>query len=170
MGKAHHYDKRTMKPYYRPKNQRLAPELYTHANRIYFMTICAYAHQSPFVRPNLNQQTLAILRDEQTRQNCRIFTYCLMPDHLHFLVSPNVDGISALTFTDQYKGKATNASWKLGWQGKLWQRRYYDHIVRQEEDLLAIAEYILNNPVRKELVQHPEDWLWSGHFNPLPIL
>ncbi len=156
------------KPYRPPRNQRLAAELYTDTNRVYFITIHAYRHQSPFVRDDLNQLMLDILLEEQERQKCLVFTYCLMPDHLHFLASPAQDGISILKFTDQYKGKTTNRSWELGWQGKLWQPRYYDHIVRREESLAAIAAYILNNPVRKGLVMHPEDWSWSGHMHPLP--
>jgi putative transposase len=157
------------KPYHPPANQRLDPELYAQANRVYFMTVHAYMNQSPFVRRDLNQLVVDVLCEEEQRQNCAVFTYCLMPDHLHFLVSPRRDGISALKFADQYKGKATNRSWTVGWQGKLWQPRYFDHIVRAEEDLRAIAEYILNNPVRKELVERAENWPWSGHMNPLPL-
>jgi len=134
-----------------------------------FITICAYMNQSPFVRADLNQLILDVLQEEQERQNCAVFSYCLMPNHLHFLVSPCEEGISVLTFTDRFKGKSTNRSWAVGWRGKLWQPRYYDHIVRAEEDLRAIAEYILNNPVRKGLVQHAEDWLWGGFMNPLPL-
>lgn len=133
------------------------------------MTIRAYRNQSPFVRDDLNQLILDTLHSEQKRQQCAVFTYCLMPDHLHFLVSPRHDGTSVLTFTDQFKGKATNGSWAVGWRGKLWQPRYYDHIVRAEEDLRAIAEYILNNPVRKGLVERAKDWRWSGHINLLPL-
>ena len=92
-----------------------------------------------------------------------------MPDHLHFLVSPQHDGTCVLKFTSQFKGKATNRSWTVGWRGKLWQPRYYDHIVRAEEDLRLIAEYILANPVRKNLTRCIDDWPWSGHMNPLPI-
>jgi hypothetical protein len=55
------------KPYHPPRNQRLDPELYTHANRVYFMTIRAYLHQSPFVRDDLNQLILDTLRQEQER-------------------------------------------------------------------------------------------------------
>lgn len=157
------------KPYHPPRNQRLDPELYTHASRVYFITVRAYRNQSLFVRDGLNELILNALREEQERQNCIVFTYCLLPDHLHFLVSPRQDGISVLTFTDQYKGKTTNLSWTLGWRGNLWQRRYYDHIVRAEEDLRAIAEYIQNNPVRKGLIEHAENWPWSGHMNPLSL-
>ena len=77
--------------------------------------------------------------------------------------------ISTLKFTDRYKGKTTNQSWTFGWRGKLWQPRYYDHIVRAEEDLRAIAEYILNNPVRKGLAERAADWPWGGSMEPLPI-
>jgi putative transposase len=152
------------KPYRPPKNQRLDPELYKDTNRVTFITIRAYQNQSPFIRADLNQLVVDILRLEQERRQCAVFTYCLMPDHLHYLASPQSPGISVLTFTDQFKGKTTNSSWTMGWRGKLWQPRYYDHIVRAEEDLRAIAEYILNNPVRKGLVEQPEDWPWSGQL------
>ena len=156
------------KPYCPPMNQRLAPELYTRANHVYFMTIRAYNNQSPFAVHGLNTLVLDVLREEQERQNCAVFTYSLMPDHLHFLISPKMEVVSVLKFTDRYKGKTTNRGWAAGWRGKLWQPRYYDHIVRAEEDLYAIAQYILDNAVRKGLVARPEDWPWSGHMNPLP--
>jgi len=157
------------KPYRPPKNQRLDPELYRVANCVYFITVRAYHNLSPFVRDDLNQIVLDVLREEGERQNCAVFTFCLMPDHLHFLASPRQNGISILTFTDQFKGKTTNCSWSVGWLGKLWQPRYFDHIVRGEEDLSAIDAYILNNPVRKGLVERFEDWRWCGHMNPFPF-
>jgi len=157
------------KPYHPAQNQRLDPLLYAQASRVYFITIRAYRNQAPFVRSDLSQVVLSLLVEEQSREKCAVFTYCLMPDHLHFLISPREDGASALTFTDRFKGRTTNQSWTVGWHGKLWQPRYYDHVVRTEESLLAIAEYILNNPVRKHLVGRAEDWPWSGHANPLPV-
>ena len=154
---------------YRPQaNQRLDPELYTRVNHVSFVTIRAYKNQSPFVANDLNKTIVDVLREEQDRQNCAVFTYCLMPDHLHFLVSPKMTGTSVLRFTNQYKGKSTNRSWAAGWRGRLWQPRYYDHIIRAEEDLYRIAEYILNNPVRKGLTECCADWPWSGYLNPLP--
>ncbi len=157
------------KPYHPPLNQRLDRSLYQQADHVTFITIRAYLNQVPFTNNALNKMIVDTLHEEQERQNCAVFTYCLMPDHLHYLTSPNRDGISVLTFSDQFKGKTTNRSWQQGWQGKLWQPRYYDHIVRDEESLLEIAEYILNNPVRKGLVERPEDWRWSGHLTPLPV-
>jgi putative transposase len=156
-------------PFSPPKNQRLDPELYHQAGIITFITIRAYLNQTPFINDTLNQMIVETLRIEQNRLNCVVYTYCLMPNHLHYLISPMFDGNSVLTFTDQFKGKTTNLSWKHGWHGKLWQPRYFDHIVRVEEDLRAIAEYIMYNPVRQELVESDDDWIWSGHMNTLPL-
>lgn len=157
------------KPYRPIHNQRLDPIEYTFQQTVYFITIRSYMRTVPFVRDDLNQRIIELLTEEQRRLNCDVFTFCLMPDHLHFLASPRQDGYSVLTFADQYKGKTTNHSWKLGWKGKLWQPRYFDHIVRSEESLSAISEYILDNPVRKGLVATREDWRWSGLLNPLPL-
>ena len=151
-----------------PRNRRLASQLYTHANRVYFITVRAYRNQIPFKGPALNKRMIDILRNEPERLRCQVHIYCLMPDHLHFLVSLWEDGVSVLTFSDQYKGKTTNESWQFDWEGKLWQPRYYDHIVRDDEDLVLIAQYILDNPMRKGLVGQGEEWPWSGQMNPLP--
>jgi hypothetical protein len=74
------------KPYRRPQNQRLDPALYADPGRVCFFTLRAYRHQSPFNNGNLNQMIVNTLREEQERQNCEVSVYCLMPDHLHFLV------------------------------------------------------------------------------------
>jgi len=157
------------KPYTPARNQRLDPALYSRAGVVCFITIRAYRNEIPFVRADLNRMILDTLREEQQRQDCSVYTYCLMPDHLHFLVSPRRDGASILAFTDQYKGKTTNRSWKAGWRGKLWELRYYDHIVRAEEDLRAIAEYVLHNPARRGIAPAGGSWAWAGHLNPLPL-
>lgn len=157
------------KPYTPSRNQRLSPEAYADASTVCFITIRSYGTSSPFLSATLNQMVLQILKEESACSNLVVYTYCLMPDHLHFLIKPRQDGVSVIRFAERFKGKSTNRSWPLGWQGKLWQPRSYDHLVRSNESLAAIAEYILNNPVRKGLVQQAADWEWSGQMNPLPI-
>lgn len=157
------------KPHQPAKNQRLDAALYTCADRVYFFTIRVYHDSQPFTRRDLSDLVLDVLRAEQELSGGIVYTYCLMPDHVHVLLSPSHPGVSALTFVDRFKGRSTNRSWTVGWQGKLWQPRSYDHIVRADEDLLAIADYILHNPVRKGLADHPEQWQWCGSMNPLPL-
>ncbi|MBI3465874.1 MAG: hypothetical protein HY000_22895 [Planctomycetes bacterium] len=62
---------------------------------------------------------------------------------------------------DRFKGKSTNKSWTLGHRGRLWQPRSYDHVLREEESVMAVADYILNNPVRKGYVKQWQDWPYS---------
>ncbi len=47
---------------------------------------------------------------------------------------------------------------------KLWQPSYYDHILRKDEDILSVAMYIVNNPVRKGLAKHFMDYEFIGSF------
>ena len=43
----------------------------------------------------------------------------------------------------------------------LWQKNFYDHVVRKEEPLIKIAEYIVNNPIRKGIVSEWEEYPYS---------
>ena len=156
------------KPYKPPHNRRLDGQLYQQPGRICFITIRAYLNKSPFLNRLINEMIINILNEEQKRLHCIIYTYCLMPDHVHFMISPE-EGYSVLEFANQYKGKTTNRSWDFGWKGKLWQPRFFDHIIRSDESLNKIAKYILNNPVRKELADSTADWEWSGQMNPFPM-
>jgi len=74
-----------------------------------------------------------------------------MPDHIHAL----------LTFPKDCSMKTTISSWK-GYQTKklkiAWQRDFFDHRIRNDENLKEKASYIRMNPVRAGLVERPEDW------------
>ena len=75
----------------------------------------------------------------------------LMPDHLHFLVG----------FAMDTKIKELIASWKryTSTRAKIqWQRDFFDHRLRGEESWSEKAEYILQNPVRANLVRNADDW------------
>ena len=56
----------------------------------------------------------------------------------------------------------TRESWELGYQGQLWQARFYDHVMRTSGDGRLMAQYILDNPVRRGLCVEAEDYRWSG--------
>jgi len=88
---------------------------------------------------------------EQSRWNCRLFL--LMPDHLHAL----------LTFPYDKDMRAIVASWK-GYHAKhlgvRWQGNFFDHRIRNQDELDEKAAYIRLNPVRKNLCTHEEAWPW----------
>ena len=103
------------------------------------------------------------LRELADRHGFLVHAYCVMPDHLHFLIEGRSGTSTLIEFVTRYKQRTTH---EFGGQlrGRLWQRYFYDHIVRREEDLGAIAWYIWMNPVRKQLAATSEEYAWWGSF------
>ena len=88
--------------------------------------------------------------------------FVIMPDHLHWLiVLQNEWGLSEVM--QRLKGRSARLLARSTGVSPFWQRAYYDHAVRQEEDLHAIARYIVANPLRRGLVQQIGGYpLWDA--------
>ena len=87
--------------------------------------------------------------------------YVVMPDHLHFAMLLS-HGQTLGGLMDSLKTHtAREVNKLLGRQGALWQAQYYDHVVRNVQSYAARLDYMHVNPVRKGLVQQPEDYLFS---------
>ena len=84
-----------------------------------------------------------------------VVAYCFMPDHVHLLVAGGQDA-SLGRFVQHFK-QATGHR-----HPGLWQRSYYDHILRREEDLEDVARYIWANPVRAGAVEDVLAYPYSG--------
>jgi REP element-mobilizing transposase RayT len=99
----------------------------------------------------------------------QIHTAVVMPDHVHLLFTALRDA-EGWTFAlpeilRAIKGASARSINKLtGRTGVFWQDESFDHVLRGDESLRETIEYIRQNPVRKGLVQKPEDypWLWVG--------
>ena len=78
----------------------------------------------------------------------RITHYVIMPNHVHLIISVNnpntVVGRGSPTLQEYIKRLKTFTTKKYG--QKLWQRGFYDHIIRNEEDLYYHIQYINENP------------------------
>ncbi|HEX6096603.1 MAG TPA: hypothetical protein VF432_09785 [Thermoanaerobaculia bacterium] len=97
----------------------------------------------------------------------------VMPDHVHALITPGwgTDGLThplSVILGRVKGGSSREANLAMGRRGALWQQESFDHQLRRQESLPQKAEYIRQNPVRKGLVQHPEDYPWL-HWNPSPM-
>jgi putative transposase len=72
-------------------------------------------------------------------------------------------------FTRLYKDKqddiSLNTSRKKRREKGFWQRRFWDHVIRNEEDLSRHVDYIHYNPVKHGLVNSPSEWKWSSFPN-----
>ncbi len=139
------------------KQMHLTDFDYSNKDMVYFLTLCTYGNQSYFKDPKAAQQiAYEIDYRAHVAKEVEVFVYCIMPDHLHLLMKLKegygktlhnwvaaFKRYSARIFSEMYKIKP------------LWQTNFYEHIVRKDESVNKIAEYIVNNPVRKNIVS---DW------------
>ena len=95
--------------------------------------------------------------------NITVDKYVIMPDHIHLLVSISQShpGASLPDFMRFFKTMTTNEyirGVKDGlfppFERKLWQKSYYDHVIRNQQDYCNIWEYIQNNPTKWMLIHH----------------
>jgi len=136
--------------------------------RLYFLTICAREGEKPFVNSVLCEGVKRLIKECKERYDFRVYAWCLMPDHLHLLVQPPGDGITISRFVQGLKSMTARLYWELGGAGKLWQRGFYDHILRNDEEPTTVGEYVLNNPFRKGLVESAEEYSYSGIMDDIP--
>jgi len=158
------------------KLHRLALEQYTFSDRDFFFTICARNQGQPFLNPVLAECVIASLLWTRERYQWQLFCYCLMPDHLHFIIrlphgeritySAGVRGQSlegALEQIARFKSYTTTQCWwKFGGHHKLWQKSSYDRVIRENDNVEDAVFYVLNNPVRKGLVQYWEQYPYAA--------
>jgi len=90
-----------------------------------------------------------------------------MPDHVHFFCSPQSDSADLSDFIRDFKSLSTVNAWKLGLKDKLWQRQFFDHLLRSHESYKAKWEYVRFNPVRHGLCSLPEEWAHQGEISAL---
>jgi putative transposase len=150
------------------RNRRLPMAAYRDPDRPCFVTIRAARNTAPFRDARLSAAVVDALHGERQRAGCDLYVYCLMPDHLHALTAARPDGGCVLRYMQAFKGRSTHLAWELGYQGQLWQPRFYDHVLRAAESLPAIYWYVVTNPVRAGLVTDPDRYPWIGEPDPCP--
>lgn len=95
---------------------------------------------------------------------CNNWAWVVMPDHIHWLVSPEPGTTLAQLMRNFKAFSARKLNQVQNCKGRrVWQRGYHDHAVRKEEDLHATARYIIANPVRAGLVDSVRDYpFWNA--------
>ncbi|MCS7467067.1 transposase [Stieleria sp. ICT_E10.1] len=105
-----------------------------------------------------------ILRQAVERSKIKLYSYCVMPNHWHLVVSPEVDGEMGrfgqwlcLTHTQRY-----HAHYESTGEGHLYQGRFKSFPVQCDEHFLTLCRYVERNPLSGNLCQHAEQWRWSS--------
>lgn len=131
-------------------------------NGYYFVTICT-ENRMLLLSENRNADIAkAEIKETEKRYNVEISPYVIMPDHIHMVIklcaakreeqSPSSTLNDILCTFKSRTAKAINEQDHCRGR-KVWQRSYYDRIIRDETDYARVAEYILNNPLYREIAQ-----------------
>ncbi|MEX1080588.1 MAG: transposase [Halofilum sp. (in: g-proteobacteria)] len=97
-------------------------------------------------RPVFSTEANTAAFSEQIHQDPHWLAWVLMPDHFHGLLRLS-EGESLSEIVRALKGRTAREIADLHWQPN-----FYDHALRAEEDRLAIARYLLGNPIRAGIV------------------
>ena len=136
------------------------------ARRIYFVTVVVSGRRNLFLDTNLANNTINCLLELRLKIGFNLYSNCLMPDHFHALIGPGKSYKSLSEICGAFKSLSTRAYWQQ-YEGRLWQRQFFDHIIRNDKDFFETVEYIKQNPVRKGLVKTAEEWPYSGSVDEL---
>ena len=130
-------------------------------NTIVFITGVTHK-RIPYLEPTDNIELFwQTLRHVREYYPFRLLAYVILPDHFHWLMHvedergnfSNVLHSIKRNFTLNFK-TAHNITTSVN----LWQKRFWDHVIRDEHDLHNHFDYIHYNPVKHGFVQRPEDW------------
>jgi putative transposase len=104
---------------------------------------------------------------ERVRRRCavKVYGYVVMPEHVHLLVSEpdRMSLASAIQLLKQNVSRLSHPSkTSQGTAPAFWLPRYFDLNVWTEKKLIEKLRYIHRNPVKRGLVERPEDWGWSS--------
>jgi len=123
--------------------------------------------QQVFFDENDYKNYLDLLYVHSRESKLDILTYCLMPNHVHLVVIPkNIESLSK-AIGETHRKYTRHINFREKWRGYLWQGRFSSHAL-DEKYLLAATRYILNNPVKANIVKDPWDYGWSSvrhHLN-----
>ena len=102
------------------------------------------------------------LGDLSKKFSCAVHAYCLMPNHVHLLLTPGAaqDCAALMRELGQRYVQYFNRRYKRS--GTLWEGRFRSCVAESASYVLACYRYIELNPVRACIVAKPDDYLWSS--------
>ena len=111
---------------------------------------------------------LEILRNVKELHPFAMPGYVFLPDHFHLLIQPTAESNFSkimhslkTNFTKEYKKKlGLSPSQSM----KFWQKRFWDHVIRDDKDFENHLHYIHYNPVKHRYVKDPRDWKDSSYI------
>lgn len=106
---------------------------------------------------------LKLLRKFKLELDFDLYHYCLMPNHVHLLVQTKKSKDFSLFMKKINLAYFHHYRQEYGWIGHFWQDRFKSQPVGKDNYFIQCGKYIELNPVRKGLVEKPENWRFSSY-------
>lgn len=142
----------------------------------YFFTVVTHLRRPILIEPLARECLHAAWDDAKRQMPFEDVAVCLLPDHLHCVWKLPLDDADFSVrwariksgFTRRYlEAGGTESSQSPSRHGKrergIWQRRFWEHQIRDERDLQRHIDYVHYNPVKHGLVEDVEHWPWSSY-------
>jgi putative transposase len=136
----------------------------------FFFTVNLRDRRSDLLVTQIGALRVAV-RQARARAPFRIDAWVVLPDHMHCLWTlpegdPDFSGrwraIKIAFVKSLPASEPRSAVMSRRRERGIWQRRYWEHTIRDDRDLAAHLDYIHFNPVKHGLVEHPADWPYSS--------
>jgi putative transposase len=149
---------------------RLTADAYTGFRRC-FLTMCTARRAEHFRDASIVALVLDQFFYTSRTEDVAIVAYCVMPDHVHLLVDGESESSDVARFAKLAKQRS-GFRFRRAYRAALWQDGYNDRVLRDEERTEVVVAYIINNPVRKGLVENVMDYpFWgSGRYSRTELL
>jgi putative transposase len=129
-----------------------------------FITQVVHDRRPAFADPAMAELLRTTVRAVRGIHPFAMFAYVFLPDHFHLLIRPLEDSTTSAIMHSLKLNFLRN--WRsmpgVDPPGRFWQKRYWDHVIRDESDHQRHLDYIHYNPVKHGLASRPEDWPHSS--------
>ncbi len=146
-----------------PRPHRLPGVPYDQPGPVFHCRLGTWDRIPIFSQPDAARLFVDALRFYHGR-SVDMLAYCVMPDHVHLLVRMNESGVKLSRWVGDLKRWASRAAQEQHRIQLRWQPGFYERVVRDCEDLVEVARYIVGNPVRAGLTDEWRSFPWSGSF------
>jgi putative transposase len=131
---------------------------YQRSGHLHFITFSCYRRQIYLGTTAARDLFEDALEKMRRRHGFHVVGYVVMPEHVHLLLSEPPETMLAKALPSVKVSVVRRRT-----ESPFWQARYYDFNVFTEEKRVEKLNYMHWNPVRRGLVENPEDWRWSSH-------
>lgn len=117
--------------------------------------------QKTFFQPSDYELYLDLWAEYAPQAGLRVWSYCLMPNHVHLIVVPQAPDSLARGIGEIHRRYTREIHFRKRWRGYLWQGRFGSYVM-DEPYCLTATRYVLRNPVEAKLTKTAAAWRWSS--------